>query len=288
MKNNMNYYNQNNKKRVKVKRVVVRRLFIIVLSIIIILIVFINVSDLLKTSSFPEDSISKEVKNEKNNDNNAKDNNASFSETVEKPIIKQIDWQVADENYFHDAIFVGDSRTEGFMLNNGIMADIKSYTHKGLTVDSIFTSRVINKNGRKITIMDALRESEFSKIYLMLGINETGWPYNDVFISHYAKVIDEIKKINPDCIIYIQSIIPVSEKVSSTHKYLKNSKIKEFNSLIEKMADEKQVYYLNVSEALVNDLGVLPEEAAVDGVHLNKEYCIKWFLYIKNHVIGVK
>lgn len=264
MGKNMNYYNRNIKRKVKARRrkVKVKRLFLTVLAIFTIVAVFISISNLLKANL--------------------------SSEVIEKPVIKQIDWQIADEDYFQDAIFVGDSRTEGFMLNNGIMATIKSYTHKGLTVDTIFTSKVINKNGKKITIMDALKESDFSKVYLMLGINETGWPYNDMFISHYAKVIDEIKKINPNCIIYIQSIIPVSEKVSNSHEYVKNSKIKEFNSLIKKMADEKQVYYLNVSEALVNDFGFLPEEAAVDGIHLNREYCIKWFEYIKNHVIGVK
>lgn len=34
----------------------------------------------------------------------------------------------------------------------------------------------------------------------MLGINETGWPYNDIFIEKYGKVIDEIKRIKPDAI----------------------------------------------------------------------------------------
>lgn len=282
MRSNMNFYQRNIRRRSKIGK-----LFIIPLVIFVVLTIFIGVSSLLKTNPTPtsKDPTSNEIIEEKSNDSN-NDNNLPL-EDIRKPIVKEIDWQVADENYFQDAIFVGDSRTEGFMLNNGIMATIKSYTHKGLTVDTIFTLKVINKNGKKITIMDALKESNFSKIYLMLGINETGWPYNDVFISHYAKVIDEIKKINPNCIIYIQSIIPVSEKVSNTHEYVKNSKIKEFNSLIKKMADEKRVYFLNVSEALVNDLGVLPEEAAVDGIHLNQSYCVKWFEYIKNHVIGV-
>lgn len=218
----------------------------------------------------------------KNNDN---EKLVSSSEK-ENSEIKKVDWQSANDDYFQDAIFIGDSRTEGFMLNNGIIATVQSYTQKGLTVDSIFTSKIINKNGQKLTIMEALKESSFSKVYLMLGINETGWPYNDVFISHYAKVIDEIKKINPNCIIYVQSIIPVTEKVSNSHPYVKNSKIMEFNSLIEKMADEKGVYYLNVAEALVNEDSVLPEDAASDGIHLNKNYCIKWYDYLKSHVVG--
>ena len=195
-------------------------------------------------------------------------------------------WKTVDDDYFKDAIFIGDSRTEGFILNNGLTAKITSYTHKGLTVDTIFTDKVIHKNGKKLTIIEALKETNFSKIYIMLGINETGWIYSDMFINKYAKLIDEIKKINHNCTIYIEAIIPVTEEVSNEHKYIKNSKIEEYNSLIKKMAEEKDVYYLNIQEAIINKNGTLPEEAATDGVHLNRKYCEKWFEYLKNHTIG--
>lgn len=196
------------------------------------------------------------------------------------------EWKTVDDDYFKDAVFIGDSRTEGFMLNNGLTAKITSYTHKGLTVDTIFTDRVINMNGKKLTIMEALKETNFSKIYIMLGINETGWIYSDIFINKYAKIIDEIKNINPKCTIYIQSIIPVTEQVSNEHKYIKNSKIEEYNSMIKKMADEKNIYYLNIQESMINQNGILPDDAATDGIHLNKKYCEKWFEYLKNHAIG--
>lgn len=194
--------------------------------------------------------------------------------------------KTVNDNYFEDAVFIGDSRTEGFILNNGLTGKVTAFTHKGLTVDTIFTDKVINMNGKKVTIMEALKETSFSKVYIMLGINETGWVYSNMFINKYEKVIDEIIKINPKCKIYVESIIPVSEKVSNEHKYINNVKIKEYNSLIKKMAEEKNIYYLNVQEAIINENGVLPEEASSDGIHLNKKYCQKWFKYLKNNVIG--
>ena len=78
-------------------------------------------------------------------------------------------WKIANEDYFKDAVFIGDSRTEGFILNNGLTAKITSFTHKGLTVDTIFTDKVINMNGKKLTIMEALKETNFSKVYIMLS-----------------------------------------------------------------------------------------------------------------------
>lgn len=189
-----------------------------------------------------------------------------------------------DENYFDDAIFIGNSRTEGLILFSGI-ENGRSLTHKGLKVDTIFTNPVINKNGEKISVMDALKTENFSKVYIMLGLNETGWPYSNLFIEKYTEVIKSIKAINQDAIIYVQSILPVSEKTSKTHDYVKKEKIDEYNTLIKKMCAETEVYYINVAEVMMNDSGYLPETASTDGIHLSKEYCVKWLEYLKTHSV---
>lgn len=254
---------------------------------------YINDSDINQEENIDnEEIISVIIDNSKENIiENKEESNSNVSDKTNTEnqldnIEQKESWNKADDNYFRDAVFIGDSRTEGFILNNGLTSKITSYTHKGLTVDTIFTDKVINMNGKKLTIIEALKETNFSKVYIMLGINETGWIYNDMFINKYAKIIDEIKKINPNCIVYIESIIPVTEKVSNEHKYIKNSKIQEYNSLIKKMAEEKNVYYLNIQEAVINQNGALPEDVATDGIHLNRKYCEKWFEYLKNHTIG--
>ncbi len=191
---------------------------------------------------------------------------------------------VADD-YFKDAVFIGDSRTEGLLVNTGL-SDTIAYTYKGLTVDTVFTQPAIVQSNEKVTIIEALRNTTFTKAYIALGINETGWPYRDVFIEHYKRVIDEIQKINPQAIIYVQQIIPVSDEVSANHSYIKNEKIKEYNDLIQAMAEQECIYYLDVASVLVDKDGALPEEAATDGIHLKKAYCEKWLDYLKNHTVG--
>lgn len=190
-------------------------------------------------------------------------------------------------SYFDDAVFIGDSRTEGMLLSTGLSNAI-SYTHKGLMVDTVFTAPVIHINGDKVSVMDALRQTSFSKVYIMLGVNETGWPYSSVFIDRYAKIIDAVKQINPDAVIYVQSVLPVSNEVSSTHEYLKNGKIDEYNRLILKMAEEKQIYYVNVAEAVSAADGSLPEDAATDGIHLKKTYCELWLSYLESHTVSAE
>lgn len=190
-----------------------------------------------------------------------------------------------DNSYFDDAVFIGDSRTQGFILYNGL-SNATAYMSKGLKVDTAFTKEDIEVNGTKVSVMDALAQNaSFQKVYVMLGVNELGWAYSDIFIEKYGQLVDKIKEINPDAEIYIQSILPVSEKKSTGDEIYNMQKINEYNALIQKMAGEKTVYYLNVAEAVANGSGYLPEEASTDGVHLNKEYCAIWLDYLKTHTV---
>lgn len=236
--------------------------------------------------------------NETTNDivtnNDTDDENTSDNE-LESTIVDGYDFakpvpssDAVEESYFDDAIFIGNSRTEGVMLYSHPSNSV-AYTHKGLMVNTIFTKPYIKQDDNtKITVMEAIEKAEFSKIYIMLGINETGWVSTDMFIEDYEKIIDAVKESHPDALIYIQSILPVTAKLSSTHSYVKNPKINEYNTRIAKMAQEKQVYYINVAESVMNEDGCLFDDAAVDGIHLKKQYSDMWVEYLRTHTIEKK
>lgn len=193
-----------------------------------------------------------------------------------------------DDAYFRDAVFIGDSRTEGLSLYSGIY-DTTYYTAKGLMVDTAFTKKVIpgeTAQEEKMTVVEALAKHSFRKVYIMLGVNELGWAYASVFQTRYAKLVDEIKRLQPDAIIYIQSIMPVTAEKSSSHAYITNDRIHTYNDLIQEMCREKGVYYLNVAEAVMDSSGELPADGSTDGVHLKPSYCKKWLAYLKNHALG--
>ena len=191
-----------------------------------------------------------------------------------------------DDSYFSDAIFIGNSRTEGFALYSGL-SKIRAYTARGANVSSVFTDPVINQDGKKVSIMDAVgASSAFSKAYIMLGINELGWVSGDLFIEKYEKIIDMLRDINPEVTIYIQSILPVTREKSDADKIYNNAKIGAFNTLIQKMCIEKEVFYVNVAEGVSNESGELPKDASFDGVHLNRTSCEKWLVYLKTHTMG--
>ena len=47
-------------------------------------------------------------------------------------------------------------------------------------------------------------------MYINLGTNELGWPYIDTFKDYYTQLITKIQEIQPDAVIYAESILPVT------------------------------------------------------------------------------
>lgn len=179
--------------------------------------------------------------------------------------------------------FIGDSRTQGFIMYNGLK-DVQDYSYIGLMVDTAVTKKFVKtSNGEKITLLQDMANKNIETVYIMFGVNELGWSYPQVFKTKYGELIDEIRKIKPNCKIYVQSIIPMTKSKSESDKIFNNKNVNTFNNLIQELAKEKNVTYLDVKSALVDANGYLPEEASSDGVHVDKEYCKKWFEYLKNN-----
>lgn len=190
--------------------------------------------------------------------------------------------EAVDDSYFDDAVFIGNSRTEGLKKFSGL-SNATFITEVGLTVSSIITDYCDISGGYRSRAFDALSGMNFGKVYIMLGMNELGWVYGSVFKDDYGKIIDKIREINPDAVIYIQSIIPVSKWKDSSNDVFTNANVERLNAQLRDLADEKEVHYLDVAGALMDSEGYLPYEATGDGVHLEPPYCVKWTDYLRTH-----
>lgn len=218
-------------------------------------------------------------KKETNIENNKSKNEDKKTEEEKEPTAEKFDKNEKDN--FADAVFIGDSRTEGLQINTGLTT-AKFLAVKGLKVDTALKDSVIKlKGGSKGTIIDGLKEGTYNRVYLMFGMNELGWPYLDVFTSRYEKLISEILEVQPNATIYVQSILPVTKEKSDKDSIYNNKKINKFNKAIKKMADKNGYIYLDVASAVMDSNSALPSNASVDGVHLNKEYSQKWLNYLR-------
>lgn len=189
-----------------------------------------------------------------------------------------------EDTYFDDAVFLGDSRTEGFSLYSGL--ETGTYFHAvGATVESVFTKAVETERG-KMPLLDAMAEVDCGKIYVMLGINELGWSKVETFHDQYARLIDRLRGDHPGAEIVLQSIIPVSAKQEAKGSYVNNGRIAVYNEVIQALAAEKDCPYLDVEEAVVDESGCLRADWNFDGVHLNVAGCEAWLEYLRTHPVG--
>ena len=226
-----------------------------------------------------EDSNTEEHSIENNNDI-AKEEDKKPEAEKENETEQNLDANEKDN--FADAVFIGDSRTEGLQINTGLTS-ARFLAAKGLMVDTALKNNLIKlKSGSKGTVIDGLKEGSYNRVYLMFGMNELGWPYLDVFTNRYEKLIEEIKSVQPNATIYLQSILPVSKEKSDKDSIYNNENISKFNKAIKEMADKNGYIYLDVASAVMDSNSALPSNASSDGVHLNKEYSQKWLNYLRD------
>ena len=192
-----------------------------------------------------------------------------------------------DNSYFADAAFVGDSRTDGFLIYSGIGCG-ENLTSNGLSIFQLAEKKALTIGGQQYTLLEALALKQYGKVYLSLGVNELGYYDDQGFYEHYLEAIDIIRESQPNAIIYIQGLIPLNEqRIAETTKrsYLTNEHLRIYNDLMFQAAREKQVVFLDLYSAFVDENGSLPYDASHDGVHLGKEYCQQWLAYLQTHTV---
>ncbi len=193
-----------------------------------------------------------------------------------------------DNSYFEDAAFIGDSRTDGFLLYSGIGCG-ENLTSNGLSIFKLAEKKALTIDGKKYTLLEALALKQYGKVYLSLGVNELGY-YNDKgFYDAYCQAIDSIRASQPNAVIYIQGLIPLNEDVIAAtggSSYLTNEHLLVYNDLMKQAAQEKQVVFLDLNPEFTGPDGQLPADASNDGVHLKKAYCQAWLEYLKTHTVS--
>ncbi len=190
--------------------------------------------------------------------------------------------------YFDDAVFIGDSRTEGLELYGG-QKNLNAFAYKGMGISKVDSKKVIKVNGAKLTVKQAIAQTKYKYFYISYGINEIGYPNTDYFIKEMNKLIDYILEKNQHAIIYVCSIIPVSKSCSDSSKVFTLAKVKEFNDAQFEMVKERgDCIYLDSAAATADADGYLPEGSSKDGKHPSAKYYKRQMEYIRLHIVKKK
>lgn len=191
-----------------------------------------------------------------------------------------------DDSYFSDAVFIGDSRMEGFRNASGITQG-RFFTSVGMSTSKMASEPIISTAEGNITVAAALSGGKYNKIYIMLGANDLGEYDWDSFHDRFVAATSRFQEIQPDAIFYICSCIYVEESKVTTGDYVNNTNVDKINSILLQICEEQGYYYLDLNEFLSNGYGSLIEDASSDGVHIYEKYCKQMLDYLKSHYIEV-
>lgn len=194
------------------------------------------------------------------------------TEPTEKPVVE------ASRELFGDALFIGDSRTVGLM-EYGDLGEAEVFANTGLTVFEAPKASIKTSTGKKQTLEEVLQSRTFGKIYIMLGLNELGYPYDSI-VKQYGKLVEEIHNAQPSAKIFLEANLHVSEKKSSSSDIYNNGKINQLNEAIKNIADESGMYYLDINPMFDDQSGNLDKQYTSDDSHVLGKYYDGWTTWI--------
>lgn len=159
-------------------------------------------------------------------------------------------------------IFIGDSITDygefqeyfpnEVVLNRGIRNDVS----KGV-LNRI--QEVVNRNPKEA--------------YLMIGVNDIRYSKGSKnFEKHITAIVKSFEGESSKLII--QSILPVNNELFGNE--VSNKKVKQFNEVLQRIAEENGIEYIDLHSSFVDKNGQLDEKFTIDGIHLNGEGYKVW------------
>ncbi len=184
-----------------------------------------------------------------------------------------------EDDYFTDAAIFGDSLVAGYSYSATIPAQF--VCRASVNTRTVLTE-TLKQSGK--TVMQSLLDLEgVNKYYMMLGINEVSYYPADQYKEDYRHLISLLREKNPDCMIYIMSVLPIEKSVEE--RKITKAKIDTYNEVLVALAEEEGCYYLNVNGWLAEEDGYLRDGAASDGIHIGSKDHAKWEEYLRTHAV---
>lgn len=189
--------------------------------------------------------------------------------------------------WFADAVFLGDSLTVGYSDYGINVGGARILGYEGVSPNTFVNRTVVkNANDEDEVPLDVLAGLQPKKLYLMVGTNALVVEGNDEgFLNYYARLLDELGTMLPDCMIFVQSVLPVRPEALADAPGLASARLESINASLRAMCAEKGCYYLDVASAFRGEDGaLLAEYAQPDGIHLTVSGYTAWVDYLCTHV----
>lgn len=192
----------------------------------------------------------------------------------DEPEVKPLEFVPSDKSYFDDALFIGDSRTVG-IYEYGDLGNVTYFATEGMSIYRLWKELVPVKGMGSNYLEPLIKAKDYKKIYIMLGINELGYDYQET-MNKYKATLDKLHELAPDAIIYVCSNLHVTATQSAKSEIHNNTNINKFNEGIKEFTDHETFFYLEVNQLFDDGYGNLREDYTADNIHILAKYYAEW------------
>ncbi len=179
---------------------------------------------------------------------------AYFNPRVPPPIPAKHD--PSGDDYFTDAIFIGDSMMECVQMYN-LFPSAKIVCRSGISsADANWRIFRINEWDEPRNIYEMIEYYESNKIYIFLGANSLDVKTSAEALRDYRVMIDDMVRRFPTCYIYIIPPPSVTKKAMDTMK-LGPLRYRNFRDGLMEISQDYKLYFLDYYALIVNEEGYM-------------------------------
>jgi lysophospholipase L1-like esterase len=162
-----------------------------------------------------------------------------------------------------DIVFLGNSITAqcewAELLNN---PKIKNRGISGDTSDGVLER------------LGLITQSEPSKVFLMIGINDLLFHSPDYILENYKEILNRLQSESPMTEVYVYSVLPVNNQVRNI--MISNTDIETLNKGIKDLSKDNSLKYIDLHSKLLDAQGNLDSKYTSDGIHINGTAYMVW------------
>jgi lysophospholipase L1-like esterase len=135
--------------------------------------------------------------------------------------------------------------------------------------------------------LNAFEQTEPETIFIMIGINDLLRGFDEqTILDNQQQLIRTLKETHPQAQIVIQSVLPHASDAATWEgrdRLLKlpNARIQQLNRELEAIAQNEEVFFLDLQPLFADEQGNLRMELSTDGLHLNNQGYQTWSIALK-------
>ncbi|MGN1095970.1 MAG: SGNH/GDSL hydrolase family protein [Eubacteriales bacterium] len=176
---------------------------------------------------------------------------------------------------FDSVVFFGDSTTAHLAVRGG-MPRYRVWSGQGNTVkfSSVNSEKcVLLSSGECFTLYEAVKREKPAILVITLGVSGgAGVLSKEDFQDIYKKMLLSVKEASPQTEIFVQSILPLSDKSVKYYKKITKEAVVEANLWIREVCASLSVPYINTHDLLISENGYLkPEYQNDEYMHLTSQ-----------------